>query len=160
MNEFERLAILTAMKKELEAELAKVRAEVEDALIKEPRSFKEGKDILIGMDEVGHVSHQWTREAKSLRCTDVEAFAEWLYTDGMPYFEQFMGSKASQRLLDACASALIVDGEIPAGCKVVEVPSVYIGIRVTGCDPNVVKGAIGGALPFSEMPLLGGADGR
>ena len=148
------LAILTAAKNEIEERLDGIRADVEAEMVERPLTFRDGDSILIGDDQVGGIYHRWSAAKKELKCDDVAAFLAWLSDEGAAYFEQFMYSKGAQRLLDCCMSATIVEGEIPAGCRVVDIPSIHLGITVTGCKPQVVKDAMSGQLAAATVRLL------
>lgn len=159
MTDFEKLAILTGARKMLDADIRDVRASVEAELQRNPYSYEEPTALRLGGTEVGVIRHRFTRERTELRCDDIEAFIGWLSDDGLAYFEEFMLSKHAGKLLDACASALIVDGEVPAGCTVIDVPSSYIGIEVRGCEPDEVEHALRGSLPDAAVRLIGGGNG-
>lgn len=149
----ERLAILTAFRKELEERITEARSEV-DSLLED----SDPMDVRVCGRSVGTILHRFSKERRELRCDDFEAFLGWLSDDGIAYFERFMASKHGQKLLDECASALIVDGEVPAGCRVVEIPSIYLGFALNGCSPDDVDSAMRGSLQEAAVKMLGGAE--
>lgn len=149
----ERIAVLTAVKKQAEDDLAELRALIEDEV---PPSGK--VPLMLGEESVGSIGRRWSAPRTELVCTDDDAFLGWLCDDGRAYLFDFLQGRCRSKLLEACASALIVDGEVPAGCKVVEVPSMDLGIAVYGCKPKAVEYALGMALPQAAERLLG--DGR
>lgn len=116
--------------------------------------------------KVGTVSAITTKASTKhvLYWNNLVEFAMWLATDGLPYFREFMTKcpRESRKLMDECASALVVDGVVPDGCevKVETEPTRFSHIKVTGCKMADIVAATGRGLPdvLSDALMLPGGD--
>ena len=152
-NDIQRFAVAQALYKAL-AEQVKtgepdnLRGRVDDEL---RRLNKEaGVDrirLMVEGEEVGTMTLKKSKEATRLIVEDEIAFADWLFTDGLGYFCEFLRTPKCRPLVDYMTTALVTDGEVPRGCTAYTEPAHFEGTVVRGCEVERVAAALGMNLP-------------
>lgn len=92
---------------------------------------------------VGTLSARWSKPRRYLRCYDWEEYADWCAGDGLPYVHQYVADGMRGSLLDYCMTAIVTDGEVPAGCELVDEPEHLDGTVIRGCKLEDVADALG-----------------
>lgn len=108
---------------------------------------------------VGTLSARWSKPRRYLRVDDREAFADWCVGDGAEYVRQWIEGGMRGSLPDSCMTAVVVDGEIPDGCELVEEPERMDGTVIRGCKLDDVADAMGHDLMQAGIFALTGEVG-
>lgn len=114
--------------------------------------------IKVNGTEVGTLSARFTKQTVRLYVEDEDEFCKWLIEDGLGYLMSFIRTQKGQALVDYMASAIVADGEVPAGCRAYEEPARWAGTVIKGCDLGKVSEASGVALPEAVMGFLGSVE--
>lgn len=163
MTDLEKLAVAQAAYKALGALVStkdadSLRGKADAQLIAQFRDDgTDRKRLMVGGKEVGKLSLAVTppKTKVQLYLDDAEALAAWLSGDGKPYLRTFLATKDGAKLLEHIADALVADGVVPDGCEAAEVAIPQsLSTKITGCRPQDVADALGGALPETFVGLL------
>lgn len=165
-TDLERFAVAQALYKAIGAQVRtgepdNLRGRVDDMLRADYR--EKGTDryrLKVGGTEVGTLSLKAGREQARLIVEDETAFLDWLFGDGLGYLAEFVRSPKGRALVDYMATAVVTDGEVPAGCSAYTEPAHFEGTVVRGCEIGDVAAALGLNLPQAVVyALTEGSDG-
>lgn len=112
-------------------------------------------NVSVGGERVGTLSAKWSKPRLTVRVTDRAAFADWVCEDGLGYLREWIAGGMRGSLADFCATALVTDGEVPAGCEAVEEPERFDG-TVLRIDSEKVAAAFGRNLAAATVYALTG----
>lgn len=117
------------------------------------------KPVMVRGTKVGSLGIRSTpahTEAR-LYLEDAKQFVKWLQgPDATQYLEAFVKSrKCSELLLKFCVDAVLLDGEVPAGCSFAyeDVPE-QVTTAYSGITPEKVAEALGAELPGAVLALM------
>ena len=99
--------------------------------------------LSINGKSVGTLSARWSKPRRYLRVDDREAFADWCMEDGSRHVRQWIAEGMRGSLADYCMTAIVTDGEVPAGCELVDEPEHMDGTVIRGCKLDDVADALG-----------------
>lgn len=165
LTPLERWALGIALRKILDEELdgkreGSTRAMLDSELLADYAAGRsDRRPVMVRGTKVGSLGIRSTpahTEAR-LYLEDAKQFVAWLQSpDATSYLETFVKTrKCSELLLKFCVDAVLLDGEVPAGCSFAyeDVPE-QVTTAYSGITPQKVADALGAELPGAVLALM------
>lgn len=165
LTPMERWALAVALRKILDEVLDgkredSIRALLDSELLSDYADGRsDRRPVVVQGTKVGSLGIRSTpahTEAR-LYLEDAKQFVAWLQSpDATSYLETFVKSrKCADMLLKFCVDAVLLDGEVPAGCSFAyeDVPE-QVTTAYSGITPEKVAEALGAELPGAVLALM------